>query len=196
MRVKVVSPPTLEPVTLMQAKAHLRVDSSDDDALITRLIESAREHVENVTRRSYIQRVYRMTMDEFDEVELPFPPAISVSSITYKDANGATQTLSTSVYEVATDSELYPGIVRLAYNQEWPETLDQPGAVTITWTAGYGSSGSPTDLGQDDIPEAVKQAILIVLGDLYENREARTDLAKYRNPTVDRLLAPYTCYTL
>jgi uncharacterized phiE125 gp8 family phage protein len=165
MPLKQTVAPTKEPVTLDMAKAHLRVDDGEEDALIAQIIATAREWCEDFQRRSYVTQTWRLTLDEFpcaDEISIPRPPLASVSSITYVDTNGDTQTLATTVYAVDTDAE--PGRVYLKYNQTWPSTRDITNAVTITFVAGYGA---------DDgyVPAKVKQAMLLLIGHWFENRE-------------------------
>jgi uncharacterized phiE125 gp8 family phage protein len=95
------------------------------------------------------------------EIVVPRPPLASVTSITYVDGAGATQTLSLSVYTVDTSEE--PGRIRLAYGQSWPSIRDQRAAVTVRYVCGYGGPGS--------VPEAAKAALKLYVGHLYENRE-------------------------
>ena len=165
MPLKRTVPPTTEPVTLAMAKAHLRVDDNEEDPLIAQVIEAAREWCEDFQRRSFCSQTWRLTLDEFpscDVIELPRPPLASVSSITYVDSDGATQTLSSGDYTVDTDSE--PGRVILGYDESWPSTRDVPNAVTITYVAGYGANDS-------FVPAKVKQAMLLLIGHWFENRE-------------------------
>lgn len=163
--VRTVAPVT-EPVHLDEVRDHLRVDITDDDTLIEALITAAREYVEQASRRALVTQTWRYNLDQFpaaDEIELPRPPLKSVTSITYRDSDGTTHTLASSVYEVDTDSQ--PGRVRLAYGEDWPsDTLAETNPVRITFVAGYGDA--------DDVPKRWKQAILLLVGHWYENREA------------------------
>lgn len=133
---KINTPPSAEPISLTEAKAHLRVDGTDDDALITSLIVTARQHVEAETERILITQTWDLYEDEFpDVIEIPYPPLQSISVITYTDEDGVTQTLATSVYTVDMDSE--PGQVYEAYNQTWPNTRNEDKVVKVTFVAGY-----------------------------------------------------------
>jgi uncharacterized phiE125 gp8 family phage protein len=167
LRLTRTSDPANDPVSLADAKNHLRVDISDDDTLISALITAAREHVEEATRRALITQTWRLSLDQFpadDEIELPRPPLQSVSSIIYTDKDDTTSTLATSVYEVDTDGQ--PGRVKLAYGEDWPsDTLAETNPVKITFVAGYGDNAS-------DVPQRWQQAILLLVGHWYENREA------------------------
>ena len=188
--------PASEPVTLAEARLHLKLDASGspeshpDDDLVNRLIPAAREWCETYTGRSFFEQTWQVKLDEFkDDMRLPRPPLISVTSIQYIDLNGDTQALSSSVYTVDTVSNR----VLLAYGQTWPSTRSVENAVTITYQAGYDSGNSP----QDDtaIPSAIKAAILLMVGSLYENRqEVMAGLSfseMMGNSTVRSLLGPY-----
>lgn len=155
----VTSPPASEPVSLVQAKAQCAVDHSDDDGLLTRLIETARSLVEARTGLSLITQTVAAKCDSFSDLSrLPFGPVTSVSSVAYVDADGADQTLSASIYEVRVDG-LDAGIV-LKYGQAWPTV--RPGSrITVTAVLGYTA-----------VPPAISHAILMALGHWYANREA------------------------
>jgi uncharacterized phiE125 gp8 family phage protein len=159
--------PDIEPISLTEAKLHLRVDVSDDDNLITALIQAAREMAETITRRVLITQSWNYILDEFpdgDEIELPLPPLQSVEEITYKDQDGDDTTFSEDDYIVNTDAE--PGKVVLAYGKSWPgASLYPTGAITVQFTAGYGDEST-------DVPMVIRQAMLLMIGHWYENREA------------------------
>lgn len=186
MPLKRTSAPAKEPVTLDMAKAHIRVDGGEEDAYIEQILKTAREWCEDFQRRAYVTQTWRLTLDEFPacgELELPRPPLASVTSITYLDTNGDSQTLATSVYAVDTDAD--PGRVYLKYNQTWPSTRAIQNAVTITYVAGYGADDS-------HVPAAMKQAILLLVGHWFENREdvVSGSLPKHIDMGVKALLWP------
>lgn len=133
---KVTTKPAAEPLHLTEVKKHLRVDTADDDDLITALIRAARQWCEGFQNRNYVLATIGGKLDAFtNRVSLPGPPLQEVASIEYVDIAGDTQTLSTSVYSVDTTSQ--PGLVTLAYNQYWPSIRGQHHAVTINYKAGY-----------------------------------------------------------
>jgi uncharacterized phiE125 gp8 family phage protein len=184
--------PTSEPLSLSEAKLHLRVDGDDEDELIGSLITAAREYCETSTNRQFVTATFVGKLDEFPtelengwyEITLPRPPLQSVSSITYVDTAGATQTLSAGVY--AADTSIEPGRVRLAYNQTWPTIRTQPNAISITFVAGYGDAA--------DVPESIRAAMKLILGHLYANREA-VNVGNIVNEfpiAVDALLSRYS----
>lgn len=165
MRIKLVTGPASEPVSLDEAKAQLRVDGSDDDTFISGLIAAAREHVEQTARRALITQTWHLSLDGWpscDEIELPKPPLQSVTSLIYKDSVGAQTTLPTANYIVDSDSQ--PGRVVLAYGQSWPSgTLYPANPIQVTYVAGYGAAS--------DVPAWAKQAMKLIIGHWYENRE-------------------------
>ncbi|MBN1807189.1 MAG: phage head-tail connector protein [Sedimentisphaerales bacterium] len=165
---KVTTPPSVEPVTLNEAKLHLRVDHTDEDALITSLIKVAREWCENFQNRAYITQTITLTLDEFPDVfTVPRPPLQSVTSIKYIDTDGVQQTLSSGIYDV--DSQSEPGRIALAYGQSWPGIRGDINSVEVVYVAGYGDTA-------DNVPERVKAAIKLLAGHLYEHREMVSEM--------------------
>ena len=161
------SAPTVEPVTLSEAKAHCRVDTDADNALIQGYITTAREWVEDYIDRALVTQQLVMKLDAFPaEIELPRPPMIASGTatavtITYvTDEAGGTATLSASEYRVDRDST--PGAIRTLYAGSWPSHLIDQNSVTVSWWAGYGDSAS--------VPQRVKSAILMCVHELYEKR--------------------------
>lgn len=188
--------PSSEPVSLSEARDHLRLDTSGsppshaDDTLVQNLIQAAREWCETYTGRSFFEQTWKVQLDEFPEViRLPRPPIISVTSIQYVDTSGDTQTLSSSIYRVDAEGAR----ITEAYSQVWPDTRDVTNAVTVTYKAGYDSGNSPQDASA--IPQAIKQAILLLVGQMYEHREdvivGTTVTPMAGNGTVRALLSPY-----
>lgn len=179
--------PAIEPVTLQEAKDHLNYTGSLDDSIIDFIIKTARETVENLTGRALITRTLELTTGCFSDVmELSKPTLQSVTSVAYIDTDGATQTLATSIYDV--DAKSTPGAVRLGYDQSWPSIRSVYNAVTITYKAGYGDNAQ-------DVPGPLKSAMLLIIGHLYENREATAPISINEVPmSVKFLIAPYRIY--
>lgn len=176
-----------EPLTLAEAKLHLREDNDDQDALITALIQAAREWVENYCRRSLVRRTLTLRMDSFPcgEIHLPRGPVSAVSSIS---ANGSA--VAAAVYE--TDLYSTPARIRTAFGQVWPVVDPETNAVVIIYTAGYEpGAGSPTDYAEN-VPAAIKAAMKLIIGHLYEHREQVDMTQMFEVPfAVRMLLAPY-----
>lgn len=161
------TPPAVEPVTLAEAKAHCRVDTSDDDTYIGTLITAARQWVEEYLDRSLVNTQWTMRLDAFPyEIELPRPPiassgTVTAVTLTYTLGDDSTATLSTSAYRV--DRQSTPGVVRQLRNGTWPANLDDYNAVQITWWGGYGATGST-------VPAAIRHAMLMLIATWYDRR--------------------------
>ena len=170
---KIITPPAVEPITLEEAKLHLRVDFDDDDALISRLIKTARESAESETSRTMVATTFELALDAWPGcpsgavgpwpiIKILNPPLLAVESITHLDHAGETQTLDPSTYIVF---EGDPALITTAFRQTWPSVPRHPGAIKVRYTAGYGTDPS-------DVPDCVKTWMLLTIGSLYENREA------------------------
>lgn len=174
MALKLIAPPANEPITLVEAKAHLRVVDSTDDALISAILRSARENAENWMGRALVDQTWDLYLDEFPTdspkaIQIPRPPLIAVVSVNYSDGAGVEQTMSPSDYYVDDASE--PGwIVPAGVGASWPTTIDAINAVRIRFRAGYVTSDSPADTS---IPFDIRAGILLTLGSLYEHRESQ-----------------------
>jgi uncharacterized phiE125 gp8 family phage protein len=192
-----ITAPEQLPITRAQAKAHLRVDTTDEDELIDGLIAAATGHVEGrtgYTGRALVPQTWEYYLKAFPAdptkvVPIPLPPLIEVESVKYLDRDGAEQTLATTVYDVNTATA--PGSISLKQDQTWPETRTAWNAVRIRFQCGYSAfNESPTDFKGTDIP-VFQSAIKLVLADLFANREAQAAGVKYEvNPTVKALLYP------
>lgn len=163
MNWKVTTKPATEPVTLKELKQHCRIDTDDDDDLMIDYIRAAREFCETYQARSYVTQTITAKLDRFcNEITLPAPPLISVTSVSYTDTAGDSQTVSSSVYDVDTTSE--PGRITIAYNQTWPTDVRLvTNAITIVYQAGYGAPS--------EVPDRMKQAIKFLAAHYYEHRE-------------------------
>jgi uncharacterized phiE125 gp8 family phage protein len=157
--------PAVEPVTAAELKDHCRIDTDADDDYIDSLLLAARLDTEMVQHRQLITATYTLKMDRFpreDYIDLPRPPAQSVTSITYVDDSGVTQTLSASTYTL--DAAGDPGRVYLNYDYTWPSIRGQRNAVTVVYVAGYGDTAA-------DVPETTRHSIRLKAAHWYENRE-------------------------
>lgn len=180
MSLKLITAPIAEPITLDDAKAHLRVTGSDDDAYITALIVAARQGAEHVTGRTLMAQTLELALDGFDDViKLPRPPLTSITSVKYLDESGSLTTMDAIAYLLDDHSEqarLLP-----AYGTSWPATRTQANAVLIRYVAGYASAAT--------VPQEIKNWMLLRIGMLYENRESVVPgISIAELPFVDRLL--------
>lgn len=186
-RLTLVTAPVAEPVTLAEAKSHLRVEHSDDDQYIDALITVAREWAESFTRRAFITQTWDLVLDHFPHViTVPLPPlqSVTAASFTHVDTAGTTTQVTSTVYTVDTDSE--PGRVYEAYGQSWPSTRDIQNAVRCRFVAGYGDAAT-------DVPAPIRHAIKILVSQWYEHREPVViNMTPATVPmTVHALLYPY-----
>lgn len=176
MTVTVKTAPPVEPVTLEEARDHLRLTatgvpaSHPDDAFIKRLIQGARENAEQYMRRSIIETEFEWKFDDFPDhnAALTFPrdPVLSVESVIYSDDDNNPQSL---IEFTERFSDSYSYIVP-SYQSDWPTARGHDGDVTVTFKAGYEATGSPLDY-KASVPESIKHAILLLVGHMYENRE-------------------------
>ncbi len=171
--------PPVYPVSLDEIKIHLRVIDNTDDMLISQLILAAVSWAELFQRRLFISRAVTMKMEEFPaEIRPCFSPLVSVGAIKYIDTAGAEQTLSSANYRVDTDTE--PGRITEAYGCSWPAIRQVTGAVTVEYTAGYGSAA--------DVPDDIKSAIMLLVGHWYENRSTIAESQNIKVPQAAKAL--------
>lgn len=167
MILKQITAPAAEPLTTDDVKTNLRIDHTAEDTRLAALIRVAREAAETITRRVLIAQTWELVLDDWpaaDWLEVPLPPLQSITSIKYKNEDGVESTLSASTYIVDADSE--PGRVHLEDGETWPaDTLYPVAAIRVRFVAGYGTDGS-------DVPESILQAMHLIIGHYYENREA------------------------
>lgn len=188
-----VAPPAHPPLERDKAKVHLNVDTDDqdEDALIDVLIQAARHQAEVFTGRSLITQTWEMRLDTFPawEIEAPRPPLLSVEGIVYVDALGKGKTLPATAYRV--DGKSAPARITPVYGETWPAAQPVTGAVVVTFKAGYGDA-------PDDVPEDIRQAMLLMVGRWYRYREDLVDAPVARVPSgasgasgAESLLHPY-----
>lgn len=190
MGLSLVTAPANPPLFLADVKTHLRVTDSSEDMYILSLIEVARLRLDGrdgYLGRALITQTWDCALDynfppDCMAIEIPLAPLQS-ATITHVDTDGVTQTVSSAVYTV--DTKASRGRILPAYNQTWPSCRDVINAVTIRGVFGYGATAL-------SVPEPIKQALLLMIGNLYENREETTTLSLTVLPrSVDHLLAPY-----
>ncbi len=168
-QVRVVAAAAIEPVSLDSVKTDLRIDASDEDALLMSMVAEARHDVETWCRRALITRTLEMSLSGWpgdDCIRLAYPPAVSLTSVRYYDENNALQTMNLADLVLIADVE--PGIVTLAKNASWPSAaLRSVWPVRVRWVAGYGATTA-------SVPEFYRSAIRALVAIRYEHRDEMT----------------------
>ena len=198
---KIVTPPASEPISIYEVKEHLRIDplgSYDyEESKLSLLITAARQYMEETLGRAFITQVWDLVLDTWPEnyITIPLPPLVVTVApatvtpvITYYDTDDVMHTLASTTYYVDTYSE--PGRIHLNYGESWPsETLRPANAIFVRYTC-----GSTAGL----VPEPLQNAMLMLIGHLYENREmvAMTGAVPKNIPLAyHALTAPYQIWS-
>ena len=156
---ELVTGPTVEPITLSEAKGHLSIADSDSahDTKLQLAIAGAREQWESDTDSVCCFQTWKVRVESLvDRMPLPKKPISSITSIQYYDGNNALQTLSTSIYQ------LHINEIRLAYQAVFPATSARWDAWTVTYKLGYSQDGT-------SVPSIAKRAMLLLVGYYFEN---------------------------
>ena len=181
--------PTERPVTLPEAKHHLRVDDDAEDDHIDGLNQAATNWVEEYTGRQLVDATWLLVLEAFpigDKLALPRPPVNAITSITYFDTDNNALVMPVADYKLDNSDDYGPHRIYLAEGASWPsEALRRAAAVEILYTAGYG--------GADTVPDHFKAGIKMVTGSLYENRETEVvgTIASLIKHSVEWVLFPY-----
>lgn len=179
--------PTTPVLTTAEAKTHLRIDSSftADDTYIDSLILAATQSAENYLNMKIMSQTWNLYLDCFPsyiDLMTSNPRSLVVNNIKYLDTDNVSQTLAASNYVV--DDKIKPSRVYKSVDGSFPDTYESPNAVTVEFTLGYSLTS--------EVPEAIKQAILLFVGSMYENRMSVSDRSYKEVPqTVEFLLEPY-----
>lgn len=164
----VVTAPTGVVIDPVEMETYLRFCDPSEQPLIVDLIAAATEFVEKGSGRQFLTATYDLLRDRFPcgagPIVLPKPPLQSVTSISYVDGNGTTQTLSASLYEVQAGTEHAAGYILPDYGTIWPATRGFDRDVTIRFVCGYGLQGL--------VPQVIKQQIRMLVKHWFENRSA------------------------
>lgn len=175
--------PADAPVSLAEAKAHLRVDHDDQDDLITAQIKAATAYLDGyagILGRALVTQTWRQDFATFaDRLPLPVSPVIAIVSVSYFDAGNVQQVVDPGNYALHADRR---GVhVALQTGNAWPRTFGCVDAVSVTFSAGYGAAA--------DVPEPIRQAILLIVQRLFDGADTEIDAAIDR--VVHALIAPY-----
>jgi uncharacterized phiE125 gp8 family phage protein len=188
--IKQVSAPSSEPITLEKARLHLRLDTSGspashpDDSLVTALITAVRQNAEAYTGLTIAYSTYDVRADNFKDLEFNLEtwPINAIVSVSYVDTNDETKTLTSSDYEL--DTFTRPARLK-AKDKAFPEAKE----VTVRFTAGFTDGQSPNPY---PMPKTIESAMLLMLGNLYDNRESVSNNQSYERPmSATYLLNPH-----
>jgi len=153
------TPPATEPITLAEAQAQLKVDGEDD--YINALISTARVMVERYLNRSLITQTWTAYSDDWCDLELPYPPLISVTSVKYYGLDSQTLTTLDPTQYYWVDNVKEPGCIEFKYGTVKPLLMySRPNRIEVEYVAGYSA-----------VPEPIKHAIKILITDMYKNRD-------------------------
>ncbi|WP_426123455.1 head-tail connector protein [Pararhizobium sp. PWRC1-1] len=184
MTITELAPPLGEPLTLAETKAHLRVEISADDALITGLIRTVRDHLERQTGLSLLMRTFRLYLDDWPlsrVIQIGMGPVQTIDAVTVYDADGMPAPVNAAGFVL--DGQTRPA--RLILPQQ-PQPGRPINGIEIDFTAGFGVTGA-------DVPDTLKRALLLHAALLYEFRGAVSiDNQPAAVPAgYDRLIAPF-----
>jgi uncharacterized phiE125 gp8 family phage protein len=188
---RLAAPPATLAVSLDEMKSHLRIDAgiTEHDADITAMLNAVHGLLDGyggVLGRCLVQQSWTLSFECWPGlmVHLPLPPLISLTTFSYLDVNGVSQTVDPNLYTVL-DGPLAG--LRLLSGKVWPILAPaHPRAVNITFVAGYGAAAA--------VPGNLKAAIKLLTADLFEHREGQiidVRVAVDANPAVARLLKPF-----
>lgn len=172
MKVAIVTEPVVEPVTITEAREHLRVTHYDDDKYIGSLVTAARQWAESFTRRCFCEQTWDEWFPAFCGESFPLSkaPLVSVTGVYYTNY-AEVETALTVTTDYIVDTASVPGRVVLAYGKSWPSfTPSVKSPIRVRYVAGYASGSSPDDY-RAPVPKAIKEAILLMVGHYYNNRE-------------------------
>jgi uncharacterized phiE125 gp8 family phage protein len=164
MALVLTSGPALEPVTVAEAKAHLRIDGTAEDLLIGSLILTSRLHIEAALGLALITQSWTVVLDQwpqYAEVALPLRPVQTIVDVRVLAADGTPETLLPSSY-LFEGRGVPPRLVRTG--DAWPKPGRAAAGIEIQLTAGFGAMPS-------DVPQTIRQALLLLVAHWYEHRD-------------------------
>ncbi len=174
-------------ISLAELRSSLRIGHTDEDALLTRLIEAAVARIDGywgVIGKALLTQTWQVVVPYLsDPIKLPFGNNATAAVVKYYDTSNDLQTASSDLYSI---QEKVGGIeICLKTNQVWPSTYSREDAGLVEWTIGYGAGS--------DVPAAIKHAVALLASHFYENR-AVTDIQSFNGlpSSVQALLHPYS----
>lgn len=183
-----ITAPTVTPISLLEARRHLKIDSAAENENLEAYIAAVSANLDGRDGwlgRSLTEQTWELRIDCFQsKIKIPLPPLKSITSVKYTDTSGTTQTVSASVYRV-TGGGFGPSFVELAYGQVWPTPRGDTESVQVRFVCGYGSSGV------EPLPAPIKAALLLMVGGLHKGKESWSREEAKANPALLALLQPY-----
>lgn len=185
MALTMTSGPAVEPVSLDEAKAHLRIDGTSEDALVASLILTSRLHIEAALGLALIHQGWRLILDSWPKggiVRVPLSPLTSVAEVRVKNAAGVGDVVAAADYSVVVAGRPQ----RLIAKGAWPVPGVAAAGIEIDFTAGFG-------VAAEDVPAPIRQALLLLIAHWYEHRDPVEIGAPQTSVphAVNRLLGPY-----
>ena len=172
--------PAVEPISVEELKLFARIDGDDEDSLLSQFIVAARMAAENYLGRALISQTIRASVDFWPEsglLELPRPPLQTITQIATRDEDNALTVYDSTYYYAVTES--IPGYVKIKKGITPPENTDREKAgIIIDYVSGYGDRA-------EDVPEPVRQALLLWAASVYENRAVGTEPPPEARPLLD-----------
>ena len=186
MALVMTSAPALEPVTVEEAKEHLRVDGTHEDVLISSLIVTSRLHIEAALGLSLVSQAWKLVLDAWPMdavVNIPMRPVIAVNTITVFAADGSGEVIEPANYVV----DLASSPPRIAtQGATWPKPMRAVNGIEIDFVAGYGAMAS-------DVPAPIRHALMLLVAHWYEHRDP-IEIGSLRTAipdSVSQLLKPF-----
>ena len=183
MPLTLTTPPAREPLSLAEAKLHLRLDDSAEDDLLAQLIAASRRHVEKTHGLALISQGWTLYLDDWPpkpDIFLPLWPVIAVTAVKVLGEEGEALTIDEAHYVAELGSR--PARIFRRENRQWPKPARPRSGIAIEFTAGFGEESS-------DVPSPIREALKLWLGFLYEHRDG--DAAACEPATAATLLSPY-----
>jgi uncharacterized phiE125 gp8 family phage protein len=189
--VSLVTPPTAEPISIVQAKLQTRVENDLEDQWFIDSIAAARIYCERICFSAFITQVWDFWLPVWpatNRIRLPYAPLQSVTTFEYTDLTETTTAVDPTTYVVRNGPT--PGEIVLKFAQIWPPVVLSPGwPIHIRMTAGYGPDSTT-------VPGPICHAIKMLVGHWYENRESvivgrAAGTSTNVGMAVDMLLGPY-----
>lgn len=173
-----------EILTVAEIKKNFDIDRDDQDGMLSRYLAAAIAQVQDRTNRQLVTATWELTLDRFPRgpIMLPRNPVSAITWVKYTDTDGTLQTLDAADYQAVYSRE--PAEIVPIYATSWPATRQQPEAVNVRYTCGYGSAAA--------VPAIYKELLLLIVGGFYEFRESHVAepglVQVLDNPAVQQLM--------